>query len=181
MLAVLTQLLHRLSGQDDIAIGVPLSDRRHPDFEHLIGLFMNVVVVRTTITPGMTFLELLDRVRRAIVDACRNQDMPYGYLSKVMQAQRPLYRVVFNFMPAIPASELTLRGLHVEPLEIDADREALADVSLHIRHQSGALACRLGYKADVFSQSWIRDFAAQFQTLVTVALNAPQECVGPAA
>ena len=104
MLAVLTLLLRKVSGQNDIAVGVPLSDRRRPDFEHLIGLFMNVVVVRTTIAPGMTFLELLDRVRRAIVEACRNQDMPYGYLSKVMQADRPLYRVVFNFMPSIRAS-----------------------------------------------------------------------------
>lgn len=142
---------------------------------------MNVVVVRTTITPGMTFLELLDRVRRAIVDACRSQDMPYGYLSKVMQADRPLYRVVFNFMPSIRASDVALRGIHVEPLEIDAHREALADLSLHVRQKSGALACRLAYKADVFSSDWIRDFATEFQALVTATLNAPQDCVGPAA
>jgi hypothetical protein len=180
LLAVFMLLLHRLSGQDDIAVGVPLSDRRHPDFEHLIGLFMNVVVVRTTISPGMTFLNLLDRVRHAIVDACRYQDMPYGYLSKVMQAQRPLYRVVFNFMPTIPASALELHGLHVEPVEIDADREALADVSLHVHHKSGALACRLAYKADVFSSGWIRDFAEQFQTLVTAILNPCDEHVAPA-
>lgn len=183
MLAAFTMLLHRLSGQDDIAVGVPLSDRRHPDFERLIGLFMNVVIVRIKMTPGMAFPDLLERVRRAIVDACRYQDMPYGYLAKVMQTRRPLHRVVFNFMPAIPASELELRDLQVERVEIEGerDRESLADLGLHMHHdKSGALACRVGYKADMFSSERIRELAAQFQTQVTAILDAPQASAAPA-
>jgi hypothetical protein len=139
----------------------------------------------------MTFHDVLDRVRRAIVDACRYQDMPYGYLAKVMHAQqprqqpqRPLCRVIFNFMPPIPASQLVLHGLQVDPVEAEAnrDREALADLSLHIHHKSGALVCRVGYKAGMFSSFWIQELAAQFQTQVTAILDAPasQACVAPA-
>lgn len=178
LLAVLVLLLNRLSGREDIAVGVPLSDRRRPDFEQLIGLFMNVVVVRTTVTPLITFLELLERVRRAIVDACRYQDMPCGCLSTLVETPRPLYRIVFDFVPAIPASELELPALRVEPLEIDADRAALADLSLHVHHKAGTLACRLGYKADLVPAHWAGEFAAQFQSAVTAVLNAPHQRIG---
>jgi hypothetical protein len=177
VLTILTLFLHRVSGLDDITVGVPLSDRRHPDFEPLIGLFMNVVVVRTTITRGMTFAELLDRVRRALVEACRYQDLPYGCLLHTMRARRPLFRVLFNFMPDIPAGEMALAGLRVEPLSIAAEPESLADVSLHIRNVDGVLACRFVYKADLFSEASVQRFASQFQTLVTEAIDRPDNAL----
>jgi hypothetical protein len=177
MLAILKLFLNRVSGLDDIAVGVPLSDRRRPEFEHLIGLFMNVVVVRTNVTNEITFLDLLDRVRRTLVDACRCQDVPYGYLAQVIGAPTPLYRVIFNFVTSIPGSELELPGLRVTPLEVSGDRQSLADVSLNVRRQAGALVCRLVYKAELFSSTRVQTFAAQFQTLVTAVLAAPQKCV----
>jgi hypothetical protein len=177
MLTILKLFLSRTSGLDDIAVGVPLSDRRRPEFEHLIGLFTNVVVVRTTIANGLTFLQLLDRVRRALVDACRYQDMPYGFLLQAVGAQTPLYRVVFNFVPIIPASQVELPGLQVTPLEAAAERQSLADLSLHVRSHADALLCRMVYKADLFSPARVRDFATQFQTLVTGILNDPRKHV----
>jgi hypothetical protein len=174
LLAVLTLLLSRLSGQGDIAVGVPLSDRRHPDFEPLIGLFANVVVVRTMIADRITFLNLLERVHHAFLDACRYQDLPYGHLLRVLGAQTPLYRTVFNFLPEIRASHVELEGVRVTPLQVPAERLSLADLSLHVRRDSGALACRLVYKADLFSPTWAQAFAAQFQTLVTAVLDEPR-------
>jgi hypothetical protein len=102
VLAVFKLFLCGISGTGDIAVGVPLSDRRRPEFEGLIGLFMNVVVVRTSISPDLTFMEMLYRVQRGLVDACIHQDLPYGYLLKLV-GSRPLYRVVVNIIPSQPA------------------------------------------------------------------------------
>lgn len=175
MLAVLTLFLHKVSGQDDITVGVPLSDRRHPDFEQLIGLFMNVVVVRTALTSELTFLDLLDRVRRALLDACRYQDLPYGHLVQIIPARKPFYRVVFNFMPPVPASAMELPGLQVVPLAIAAESQALADLSLHVRQASGTLICRFVYKADLFSSARIRHFVEQFRILVSAIADGPEK------
>jgi hypothetical protein len=83
--------------------------------------------------------------------------------------------VVFDFMPAIPASDLELPGLRAEPVEVDVARTALADLTLHVHHRAGALACRLDYKADAFSADSIRDFIAEFQSMTTAVLHAPEE------
>ncbi|MEM9808992.1 MAG: amino acid adenylation domain-containing protein, partial [Cyanobacteria bacterium P01_D01_bin.56] len=47
LLAAFQTLLHRYSGQDDIAVGSLLANRPHPDLEKLIGFFPNTVVMRT--------------------------------------------------------------------------------------------------------------------------------------
>jgi Condensation domain len=172
LLAVFKLFLCRISGTDDIAVGVPLSDRRRPEFEHLIGLFMNVVVVRTSISHNMTFMEFLDRVRRGLVDACLHQDLPYGYLLNLVDA-RPLYRVVFNFMPSLPALEVELTGVNTTLVPVAPEPESIADLSLHIRRDNGALLCRLLYKADLFSEARGEHFAEQLQTLIRAVLHDP--------
>jgi hypothetical protein len=49
------------------------------------------------------------------------------------------------------------------------------DLSLHLRHEGGALVCRLMYKADLFSDDSVRNFVSQIQALVTAVLHAPQD------
>jgi len=173
MLAVFTLFLSRLCGTDDVAVGVPLSDRRRPEFEEVIGLFMNVVVVRASISNGLTFLELLDRVRRNLVDACIHQDMPYGYLQRII-ATRPAYKVVFNFMPTLAGADSEWAGIQTETLPTPMELQSFADLSLHVRHEGGALLCRLVYKADLFSEDWGQSSAAQIQALTTAIVQAPQ-------
>ena len=176
MLAVFTLFLFRLCGTDDVAIGVPLSDRRRPEFEEVIGLFMNVVVVRASISNGLTFLELLDRVRRSLVDACVHQDLPYGYLQQII-ATRPAYKVVFNFMPTLAGADTEWAGIRAEPMPTPMDLQSFADLSLHLRHEGGALLCRLVYKADLFSKNCGQNFAAQIQALTTAVAQDPQKPV----
>jgi hypothetical protein len=176
MLAIFTLFLYKLCATDDIAVGVPLSDRRRPEFEDVIGLFMNVVVVRTSILARMTFFDLLDRLRRGLVDACLHQDLPYGYLQQIIPA-RSLYRVVFNFMPTVLGSELRFGELRAQLLPVPMELQSLADLSLHLRHEAGKLLCRLVYKADLFSQDSVRSFARQIQALTTAILQAPQNCI----
>jgi condensation domain-containing protein len=172
LLAVFKLFLRRISGTDDITVGVPLSDRRRPEFESLIGLFMNVVVVRTSISHGMTFMEFLDRVRRGLVDACLHQDLPYGYLLKLVGA-KPLYRVVFNFMPSLSALEVELTGVNATLVPTATKPESVADLSFNVSTNNGALLCRLLYKADLFSEASGERFAEQLQTLIRAVLHAP--------
>jgi non-ribosomal peptide synthetase component F len=167
MLTVFMLFLSRLCGSNDVAVGVPLSDRRRPEFEEIIGLFMNVVVVRASIPNGLTFLDLLDRVRRA----CVHQDLPYGYLRQII-ATRPAYKVVFNFMPTLSGPDLDWAGIRAEPLPTPMELQSFADLSLHLRHEGGTLLCRLVYKADLFSEDCGRSFATQIQTLTTAVVQA---------
>ncbi|KAA2234894.1 hypothetical protein F0L68_41995, partial [Solihabitans fulvus] len=74
LVAACQLLLHRWSGQDDIAVGTAVAGRDHPGLEHLVGLFVNTVVLRSRIDGGRTFAEFLDQLRETVHGAFDHQD-----------------------------------------------------------------------------------------------------------
>src|SRR5204863_1959627 len=76
LLAALQCLLHRYTEHDDIAVGSLIANRNQIQFERLIGVFANTIVLRTALSGNPTFSELLRRVRQVTLDAYRNQALP---------------------------------------------------------------------------------------------------------
>src|SRR5438270_2371138 len=70
VLAAATQiLLSRWSGQDDIAVGTAVAGRDRAELEHIIGFFVNTIVLRSTINSQHTFTRFLSQVRDTALDA----------------------------------------------------------------------------------------------------------------
>ncbi|HVF90037.1 MAG TPA: condensation domain-containing protein, partial [Blastocatellia bacterium] len=80
LLAALKALLFRYTGQGDIRLAIPVSNRNHPEIEGLIGFFSNTLVLRTEIGDDPTFLELLQRERKVVLGALAHQDLPFEKL-----------------------------------------------------------------------------------------------------
>jgi non-ribosomal peptide synthetase component F len=170
LLAMVDLFLHRTAGIEDIVIGVPVSHRRRYEFEHVVGQFTNLVIIRTTVTSRMGFAEVLQRVRTAAAEAYQYQDLPYGYLARRLGGDRsqPLYRVVFNFNraeppPASPPPQAL-------PLVLPPPH-AFADFTIQVHDRSHELGCRFVYKADLFTPARAAELARRFQTLVTELLD----------
>jgi hypothetical protein len=109
LLAAFNVLLHRLSGQDDILVGTPIAGRNRTEFEGMIGLFVNTVVVRTRLSGEGSFRDLLGQVRNTVLDAYGHQDMPFEELVAALDVKRdlsrsPLFQVFFNHLnvPTVP-------------------------------------------------------------------------------
>jgi hypothetical protein len=178
MLAVLAVFLRDAGGNSEVTIGVPVSDRRRHEFERLIGLFTNVVIVRAAVRCDATGQQAIACVHRAMTEAYRYQDMPYGRLVQLIGLNAPLFRVAFNFIP-MPQRALYLRP-RLSSLASEDDRvRALADLTLHVRAgSSGELACRFSYKSDVFATGRVQGFAREFDRLVHAVVAAPHAPVG---
>ncbi len=63
MLGAFAVLLHRITGQADIPIGVPVANRTESATEGLIGTFVNTLVLRADLAGNPQFVELLRRMR----------------------------------------------------------------------------------------------------------------------
>ncbi|MGC2778967.1 MAG: condensation domain-containing protein, partial [Bradyrhizobium sp.] len=69
LLAAFQLLLKRYSGQVDIVVGSPIAGRPRREFEGLIGLFVNTVVMRTDLSGDPPVRDLLKRVKDVALGA----------------------------------------------------------------------------------------------------------------
>ena len=73
LFAAYAVLLHRESGQSDLAVGTPIANRGGGELDGMIGLFFNMVALRIDLSDDPTVAELLARVR---VDRARRPGQP---------------------------------------------------------------------------------------------------------
>jgi condensation domain-containing protein len=177
MAALFKVMLHKLTGAEDVAIGMPFADRNRPEFAAAIGLFLNLIVLRTPLDGNPTFLDVLHRVRRTLVDASRYGSAPYS-LVRTNAANGSLVRIVFNFILARRPSSASLP---IEEVDVDIDTPSCADFSLHIMDRSGALIGTVLYRLERFSPDYVRRMCTYFQSLILEILEHPERRIGDCA
>ena len=91
-LATLYTLLHRYSGETDIALGTQSAGRDDVDVESLVGLFINTLVLRGDISGDPSFVELLERTRDLVADAFEHQQLPLERVIEIVAPKRDLSR-----------------------------------------------------------------------------------------
>ena len=92
LLAAFQLLLHRYSGQDDIAVGSAVTDRPYAECEGLIGFFVNTLVLRGDLSGQPSFRDYLRRLREVCLDAYAHQDIPFEKLVEELKPRRELNR-----------------------------------------------------------------------------------------
>src|SRR5579872_6226261 len=97
LLAAFQTLLLRYSGQTDLVVGTPVAGRSRVELEDLVGVFINLLPLRTDLSGDPTVHELLRRVREVCLNAYEHQDMPFEKLVKEIQPARSLsYHPIFQ-------------------------------------------------------------------------------------
>ena len=183
LLAAFAVLLSRYSGQEDIVIGSPISNRNRVALEPLIGFFVNTLVLRTSLEGNPTFLELLQQVREMALAAYAHQDVSFDQLVEILQPQRslshsPLFQVMFVLQNS-PLSKLELQDLQVTPLElVRGTAGATFDLTLSMQEIDQKLRGAFEYNANVFAPETIARMVESFQILVEAIADRPEEKIG---
>ncbi len=106
--AIFQATLHQWSGHAEFILGVVTAARPHPDFESLVGFFVNTVPIRCCVSPGDTFQQLCIRARAEAYRALTYQWIPFDRLTSELASaradgHRQLVNVCFAFqnMPPI--------------------------------------------------------------------------------
>ncbi len=168
LLAAFQTALLRWTGQPDVAVGSPCSGRGDRRLFPLVGYFVNLLVLRGDLGGDPPFTELLDRVRRGVLDAFAGQDYPFALLAERLQPVRdagrsPLVQVSFNFLRGTPegleAFAVGAAGARARagawPLEVAplAPHTAQFELALVAAEVEDGLALLLQYGTDRFDDA----------------------------
>ena len=178
LLAAFQLLLYRLSGQDDIVLGVPVAGRNRIDTEALIGFFISTVAIRADLFGNPSFLEYLDRVRKITLDAYNHQDVPFERLVEELRparstARNPIFDVLINFISNRQVALPQLDDLATGSLETH-ETESKFSMTLYIREEGATLKLALAYQTALFSSKRVACMLNQYQYLLE------QICADPA-
>jgi amino acid adenylation domain-containing protein len=99
LLAAFKVLLYRYSGQSDICIGTLIANRQYGQTASLIGVFVNMLALRSQIEGEDSFSALLSQVKATCLEAYEHQDAPFervvGGLGRERNAAaNPIFQVM---------------------------------------------------------------------------------------
>jgi len=177
LLAAFGLLLHRLSGVDDVPIGVPVAGRERKGTDLLIGTFINTIVLRQNHSSDPSFEELLRSTRKQALDAYSNAELPFDIVVSAVHAPRdagrtPLFQVFVNNLDLSVGGRFSLPGMECE-LKVTQVPASKFDMTLYLGLEEDATRLMLCYNSDLFAASRMEELRAQFeQVLGQVLRNA---------
>jgi amino acid adenylation domain-containing protein len=176
LLAGLQALLHRLTGQADVAIGTAVANRNHREVEEVIGLFVNTLVLRGSVGGDSDFRGLLSRARETTLEAWAHQDLPFERLVDEIQPERdqsrpPLFQVLLTLQNQ-PAPRLDLAGTTAEIIELSSGTSKF-ELSLSLTESEAGIAGWVEHATDLFEKATVERLLGHWRTLLAEAAVDP--------
>ena len=178
LLAAFNILLHRYSGKNDISVGTFTANRNHAQIESLIGIFINVLVLRNGLGGNPVFRTFLKQVSQNTLQAYAHQDLPFDMLVEQLQTGRgkgaqPLFHALLVLqnapLPKVELPNLTIERLLLEPEEVFPN----SDLDLDFEETENGLLGILGYNTDLFEPATINQIIRHFQVLLEEIVANP--------
>ncbi|MFC4147349.1 amino acid adenylation domain-containing protein, partial [Micromonospora mangrovi] len=180
LLAAYCWTLHRLTGQDDLVVGVPVARRDYEGADLLVGHCSTVLPIRSRLTPGDTLDRYVAGVAHAVVEAYTHPGFGVELLRDRLghDDAAELLRTLFNLQRA--AAMPTATGLTTD---VGRGPVANAKVDLFVDLISVGTALRgfAEYDADLFDPATVDRLLAVFARAVElfVAGDAPLDSLDP--
>jgi amino acid adenylation domain-containing protein len=168
-------LLARYSGQDEIVLGSPFSNRLVGDLEGVMGCCMNTLPLATDLREAASFEAALETVHRTMVEAYSRQRVPFKLMMDELKLDRdpgrnPLFQVLFTLQDA--PMGLSLDGLDVRPLGVHNGTSKF-DISMWIWDAGEEFKGLIEYNTDVFERDSIRRLLSSFEVFLSGAVESP--------
>ncbi|KAB8033633.1 non-ribosomal peptide synthetase [Fluviispira multicolorata] len=170
-------MLSCFSGQKDIIVGSPISNRHYNQIADLIGFFVNTFALRAVIEPEISLIDFIKGIGNEVIEAQRNQDLPFEKLVEEIlptrdQSKHPLFQVLFSMQ--------TLNAKQVKSFESDLFNNiqecslilnslyspAKFDLSLFIDDNIDSFLVCFNYSTSLFYEETINNYLAVYNKIL---------------
>lgn len=173
-------LLYKYTGQKDIIVGTPFSNRDQLALQQLIGFFNDTLVLRSDLSKTPSFEQLLQEVRSMVLTAFTHKKTPFEVLVRELSPERatsanPLFQVMFLFHKVPPKPSLGPElALEHQPFDLGVSK---FDLTLYISEEEGQLSAIFEYATDLFEASTIERMQEHLRVLLEAIVENPGQSI----
>ncbi|RUL78898.1 non-ribosomal peptide synthetase [Dyella choica] len=180
--AAVAALLSRLGGGSDIVVGTAISGRNDEALEELIGIFVNLLVLRLDTSADPSFRALLARARETDLQAYTHQNLPFERLVELVNpvrssAHHPLFQVKLS-LETETYGGWALAGLAVRQQHLEVDT-AKCDLGFNFIEQflpdgtPDGMTCVIEFACDLFERDSVIRHGERLLRLLETVANDP--------
>jgi amino acid adenylation domain-containing protein len=176
LLAAFEIFLQRLTGQDEIILGLPAAGQSATGNYSLVGHCVNLLVLRSYPNGELSFRSYLKQRTSAILDAYDHQQYTFGSLLKNLNIQRdasriPLAPVMFNIDMGLD-DNVKFDGLQHQLISNPREYESF-ELFVNISGRDESLTLEWSYNTQLFKASTINNMMDDFEFLLKQLVNNP--------
>lgn len=186
VLTVFTILLSQLTGQKLIHVGLTSANRSRHELEHLIGFFINTLVIKTDLRNNSSLNELLKQVSTTTSEAMEHQDYPFDMLiqkliDRKITDNRKLINVAYSFQNfndiTLAKNSLSDNGaLSVLPFVVNiTNATSKYDLLLLVNQSNNELLLEFEYDAKRFKKESVNRFLGYLKKFLEKAVEVKKE------
>ncbi|MFG2907534.1 amino acid adenylation domain-containing protein [Kitasatospora sp. NPDC048286] len=182
LMAGLQVLLGRHAGQRDFAIGSAVAGRLHRELEGVVGAFVNMLPIRARLAEGLTFGQLVGRVRETTLNAYTHQEVPFEQMVADLDIERDVsrsavFQTTFAYQNYGERAASTAPAAPAEGFG-HAATTSHSDLAFYLREKKdGGLFGLITYRTDLFDADTVRRLVERFEVLMTAATADPDRAV----
>lgn len=174
MMATLNVLLWKYTAKKDIVVGTAVAGRRTSELNDIVGMFVNMLPIRTKIDPSLQVSEYLQYIKEKMLSAFEAQDCQFEMLLDALNANNnlqnnPMFDVVINYVN-MGTDEFGISGLNLKPYMSD-DISTKYDLTLTIVENDNKYSLDIEYSTGLFSADKINLLGERFVALIETIID----------
>jgi GNAT superfamily N-acetyltransferase len=192
LLAALVALLHRYTGEVDFGIPSSVANRNLPETTQVIGPFADRLVLRIKFSGEDTFSELLQRVRKVVLEAYEHQELPFiMFHGNTDEAWENLNypSVRFNMQKrsdvcgvggAEAVAEVRVAGLAIAPIDLpqcagEDQPWDLPGIEVDVQYNDKEMLVTLVYERERYEAAATKELLRNYLTVLEGIVARPEQ------
>ncbi|MFF9690842.1 amino acid adenylation domain-containing protein [Streptomyces sp. NPDC014623] len=179
LIAAVAAYLHRVSGERDLVLGLPIAAREGAVSAGIPGMLSNIVPLRVSVHPGTTGAELLADVRHAVAEAVAHGRYRVEDLARELGLADGVSELVgptVNILPRPEDLRFSEHDAELDPVWLGP----VSDLALSFVESQGGTGIRvhIDADADVCDEETLRAHERRFLTLLDALAEGLDHPVG---
>lgn len=162
-------------------MGTPVAGRSRAELQPLIGMFVNILPIRSRPENQKTYMDYLTEIKETALSAFENQDFPFDKLVRKLNVARdagrnPLFEASFalqNMNTDMPIID----GLRIEPVDL-AFYQAKFDLTLWAEEVGDEIHLLLEYRNDLFKRNTAEKMLYDLNSVIDYMIEDPHKLLG---